>query len=320
MGFFASSGILNRRGFFGGAAAFSPTSIAGLKLWLKADAGVTESPTTFISQIVLTNAGESTSNGTYTRASGGINGFDGPNNNLIYWDGDQWVLNDDTYQNLTYSNSDLDEGNWQELYASGAPSATNTTSNGPDVVTAWADQSDEENNLSIEDGSPVLEQDVINGKPAIKFNSGRLVGNDIVTAKTIYAVVRTLNYQPYAYAAILEVTGGSLYSAVSSHAWGSYFNGEYAANTAISENTSAIIASLSDDGENYTFRLNGQIDKSDSDGGGFYSRSDLYVGSDSSGGQQANVYISEILVFDDVIGAEDIANLETYLNDKYAIY
>ena len=44
MGFFASSGILNRRGFFGGVAPtapFSPNDITGLSLWLKADAGVT---------------------------------------------------------------------------------------------------------------------------------------------------------------------------------------------------------------------------------------------------------------------------------------
>jgi len=46
MGFFASSGILNRRGFFSAPVsavppAFSPTDISGLKLWLKADAGVT---------------------------------------------------------------------------------------------------------------------------------------------------------------------------------------------------------------------------------------------------------------------------------------
>lgn len=47
MGFFQSSGILNKRGFFSAPTAatpaFSPTDIAGLKLWLKADAGVTES-------------------------------------------------------------------------------------------------------------------------------------------------------------------------------------------------------------------------------------------------------------------------------------
>ncbi|NBU70551.1 MAG: hypothetical protein EBS53_03745 [Bacteroidetes bacterium] len=41
MGFFASSGILNRRGFFGGAfSPFSPSSIPNLGLWLDANVGV----------------------------------------------------------------------------------------------------------------------------------------------------------------------------------------------------------------------------------------------------------------------------------------
>ena len=41
MGFFQSSGILNRRGFFGGAvAAFKPTDISGLQLWLDATTGL----------------------------------------------------------------------------------------------------------------------------------------------------------------------------------------------------------------------------------------------------------------------------------------
>jgi hypothetical protein len=40
MGFFQSSGILNRRGFFGGAAAFSPKDISGLQLWLDATTGL----------------------------------------------------------------------------------------------------------------------------------------------------------------------------------------------------------------------------------------------------------------------------------------
>jgi hypothetical protein len=40
MGFFQSSGILNRRGFFGGAAAFSPKDISGLELWLDATTGL----------------------------------------------------------------------------------------------------------------------------------------------------------------------------------------------------------------------------------------------------------------------------------------
>jgi hypothetical protein len=41
MGFFQSSGILNRRGFFGGAIkAFSPSDISGLQLWLDATTGL----------------------------------------------------------------------------------------------------------------------------------------------------------------------------------------------------------------------------------------------------------------------------------------
>lgn len=40
MGFFQSGGILNRRGFFGGTAAFSPKDISGLQLWLDATTGL----------------------------------------------------------------------------------------------------------------------------------------------------------------------------------------------------------------------------------------------------------------------------------------
>jgi hypothetical protein len=40
MGFFASSGILNRKGFFGGAPAFKPSDISGLQLWLDATTGL----------------------------------------------------------------------------------------------------------------------------------------------------------------------------------------------------------------------------------------------------------------------------------------
>lgn len=44
MGFFQTSGILNRRGFFGGLKAeFSPSSISGLYLWLMGDTGLTQS-------------------------------------------------------------------------------------------------------------------------------------------------------------------------------------------------------------------------------------------------------------------------------------
>ena len=45
MGFFQTSGILNRRGFFGGGIAFKPSDIAGLQLWLDATTGLFDATT-----------------------------------------------------------------------------------------------------------------------------------------------------------------------------------------------------------------------------------------------------------------------------------
>ena len=193
--------------------------------------------------------------------------------------------------------------------------------NGSDEVTEWTDQSSAGNNFSQDlDYIAYREGDIINGYDGVLFEGGRLNGDsDIVTGKTIYAVVRTLGFQVEAYAAILECTGGGLYSAIESTYWGSYFSGGYFPTNSLAPNTSAIIATLSDDGENYEFRRNGTSVLSGSDGGGFYSRSESYLGNDGSGGQPANVYISEIIVYDRVLTTPEIQQVEAYLMDKYAI-
>jgi len=190
------------------------------------------------------------------------------------------------------------------------------------VVTQWIDQSVNENNFGQDLDYPAyVEGDVINGYDSVLFEGGRLNGDsDIVTGKTIYAVVRTLGYQTEAYSAILECTGGSLYSAISDTEWGSYFYGGISSNDSLAVNTPAIIATLSDDGETFEYRKNGASILSGSYGGGFYSRSASYLGNDGSGGQPANVYISEIVVYDNVPSPANIALLEGYLNTKYAIY
>lgn len=237
MGFFASSGILNRRGFFGGVATtapFSPANITGLALWLKPDAGL--------------------------NSTGG-------------------------------------------------------------VVTQWTDQSGAGNNFSQDmDYLANVESGVINGYSAVLFEGGRLNGSsDIVTGKTIYAVVKALGTQPSQYAAILECTGGGLYSAILDNEWGSYFNTEIQSYNSLATNTPAIIATLSDDGEEYEFSKNGSSVLSGSNGQGFFSRSASYLGNDGSGTQPANVYISEIIVYDNVPSPANIALLETYLLTKYDI-
>jgi len=194
--------------------------------------------------------------------------------------------------------------------------------NGANEVTQWTDQSSVGNNFIQDlDYLAYREADVINGYDGVLFEGGRLNGDsDIVTGKTIYAVVKTLGYQTEAYSAILECTGGGLYSAILNTEWGSYFNGEYSSSDSIDTNTSTIIATISDDGENYEFRRDGQSILTESDGDGFFSRSASYLGNDGSGGQPANVYISEIVVYNNVPSPANIALLETYLNTKYAIY
>jgi len=194
--------------------------------------------------------------------------------------------------------------------------------NGADQVTQWTDQSSVGNNfLQDLDYIAYREADIINGYDGVIFEGGRLNGgSDIVTGKTIYAVVRTLGVQVESFAVILECTGGSLYSAIDDYYWGSYFDGAYFPTNSLATNTSTIIATLSDDGENYEFRRDGSSVLSDSNGGGFYSRSASYLGNNSTGEQPANVYILEIIVYNNVPSPANIALLEGYLNNKYEIY
>ena len=187
-------------------------------------------------------------------------------------------------------------------------------------VTAWADQSGNGNNFTPASGTVVKSNNIIGSNPAILFNGGSLSGNNIVTAKTIYAVIKTLTTSAEQYAAILEVTGGSLYSAIDGTQWGSYFGSGSPSGQTISTQTSAIIATLSDDGANYELRRDGQQIVSSTEGQGFTSRSNAYLGSDSSAGQPANVYISEIIVYNRVPVIAEIQQVEAYLNAKYAIY
>jgi hypothetical protein len=190
---------------------------------------------------------------------------------------------------------------------------------GSDVI-SWADQSGNGNNFIANASSAIKVNNIIGSNPSVLFDGANLIGSDIVTAKTIYAVIKTLAISAEQYAAILEATGGSLYSAIDGTQWGSYFGKGSPSGQTIPTETAAIIATLSDDGANYELRRDGQQIVSSTEGDGFTSRSSAYLGSDSSAGQPANVYISEIIVYDRVLVSAEIQQVEAYLNTKYAIY
>jgi hypothetical protein len=315
----------NQRVFGSGASAFSPASISGLKLWVRSDVGLSSTSTSYVNQIVLSGAGDSTSDGTYTRTAGGFTMLtDSSTGNFIAWDENfpAWVLFDVTLGTVTYLNGDPDLApSWSEYNgAVPAPSATNSTGT-LQTATSWADQSGQGNNLSASGTGPIIDNNIINGKPALNFSAGkRMDGTDIVTAKTMYAVIKTLGSQAMQYSVIIECTGGGLYSAILGNEWGSYFEAEKSANNVIAINTSTIIASLSDDGATYSYRRDGAQVYTNTDGDGFTSRSALYIGNDASTGQPANVYVSEVIIYDNLISLENAQNLEAYLNAKYAIY
>jgi len=160
-----------------GGGEIIPSS--GLSLLLKADAGISTTPETFISQVIVSGAGTASSNGTYTRATGGFTQFTASNGNYIFWDG-EWYLFDESYGSFTYFISNYDfSGAWDlnngELPA--PTSSTSTTQTGNNVVTSWADQSGNGFNANgnVADGvNPTFISNVKNGKPILRFGNGDL--------------------------------------------------------------------------------------------------------------------------------------------------
>lgn len=88
--------------------------------------------TPFVSQIIISDAGTTSSHGTYTRTSGGTTIFNGPSGNSIEWDGDYWLLYDTSVGDYTYRNqSYIFEESWEIVEGFGespAPSASYTSS------------------------------------------------------------------------------------------------------------------------------------------------------------------------------------------------
>ena len=190
------------------------------------------------------------------------------------------------------------------------------------IVTGWADQSGNANNLGNVSGNPTLVTNLINGLPAIDFRtSGRLRGTNL-TASTIYAVVRTRSTSlGSSDSAVVEATGGSLYSALNTGGgqWGSYFNAYRGAGQILAANTSTIIATISSSGGSWFFRRNG-AQVSTGSPATYVARSFVYVGNDGSETQQSKCYIAEIAAYSRQLTNQECAEIEIYLNNKYAIY
>ena len=326
----------------GGGASFSPADLSGLSMWLKADAGVSTSPTQFISQIVLTGAGTTTSNGTYTRTSGGTTFFASGGANSIGFDSYSgfefnFLLYDDDFQDNTYSvvilNNQIATINVNNG-ASPAPTASITLSTtGSSGVTSWIDQSPSALTFSADLLTPdiTFNSNYTNGKPAVIFGSAwqggsmALANSGVFVTKSVFLVVAP-NGSNFEYAVPYENNGLNIYTTSANYTapWGSYLNTNANALTILNANGQKyLLSATSDTGEDAQFYLNG-TNNTDFSGAGFYNeRGEIVIGNGGARGstnQQFEGAIMEIVAYDRVLTTIEREQVEAYLNTKYAIY
>jgi len=321
----------------GGGVPFSPTDLSGLSLWLKADAGVSTTPEQYISQIIISGAGTTTSNGTYTRASGGPTTFNGPNGNYIYnTGGGQWALFDtqlydpdnQDYGSDSYYADYTDFGNW---YISGAnlgesPAPSGTTTNSPtgiNLVTAWADQSGNGNDAISQD-APALT--TVSGKTFVDFAGGYFTGNEVITSPyaTIMCVAR--------FSAQLDVSimfeqfsndfGGnmSIYWGFNLNNGFRLYNGQDLNSSSLTNNNQTYLFGATFNNDTGTLYLNSSQDASGYCGQ-LTPAGNYLIGRWPDDWRTAyTMKMAEIVVYNRVLTNTERQQVEAYLNAKYAIY
>jgi len=330
-------------------SAFSPADIAGLSLWLKADAGLTTSTVTptYISQIVISGAGQSTSNGTYVRTSGGNTAFTSGSNRIekLVSTGD-WYLYDATLDDYAYVNYEaLDQNSWEQEVAYGAPSAVNTTSSGTPYagVTAWADQSGNARTVTVTN-SPALTASSINSRPTVDFDGA----TQFVDALTP-AFVGNNNFSViWAFKYVGDSTAGNSYSPsvsflsnssldlgafhyiknqskrpasypLANGGWTPY---DYSSGFTYSDGSNFILEFVSDNnlGDYVVNRNNTQEGTASVSATASSDVTGIRIAGQQSPVRYANIRMAEIMVYNSTLTSTQLGQVRGYLNTKYAIY
>jgi hypothetical protein len=339
--------------------SFLPSSLGGLALWLKADAGVSTTPEQYISQIIISGAGTTTSNGTYTRASGGLTTFNGPNGNYINnTGGAEWALFDtqlydpdsEDYGHDSYYTEDF--AYWYiagaNLGESPAPSGTITNSpTGITLVTAWSDQSGSGNNATPVDSNPIYNSSSLNGKPSISLTSmndyiERVFSISINPLGVIGSTAFSVQYVEDVCDAgddngpIFGNFGGSedTFVLAQTHypygpdcfvydAFGTRLRKDQITSPVTIANAWTLYSVKSTDDDWQSF-VNGQLMHSDPTN--TYSNAiggdgTLYIGKQNAAGTfNLKGKVAEVIVYNRVLTTPERQQVEAYLNSKYQIY
>jgi hypothetical protein len=193
-------------------------------------------------------------------------------------------------------------------------------------VTQWDDQSGNDRHLLVGGGatSPNYISSGINSLPSIEFaeDMNLQLANDDTTIKTIVSVVRTAPTIE-GYQAIVECSGGGLYTSLVADEFGSYWKGFTSYTNLNSESDYILSVRIAPD---YDANAGGDTFGYVNDtsytatGAGFQGRSNITVGNNDQFNQPINGYISELILFDVILTEEQLLSYISNMNTKYAIY
>lgn len=321
------------------SAPFAPTDISGLALWLKADAGTTTVAQQYISQIVLSGAGSTFANGTYTRASGGHTSFQNQSNNsAINWaDDTQWTvdgLSNNEEENLTLYYVIIFENNGVEIiddidYGDGVAElptySVTTTTNGNTVVISWADQSGSGNNCTgainarllaspsriyLDGGSSLINmsESVFNNRSALSlFAVWSIVDNPnggvIGSSSATYFEIMTKS------GSSVQMRNNNNTSDINTGGW--WNNGSFSLSTLVIDTSNA----------SGTMRKNGStagvnfVPANAQSGGINYNATIGF-----NGGGYTELYLKELIVYPSKLTDPQITQVESYLNTRHSVY
>jgi len=215
-------------------------------------------------------------------------------------------------------------------------------------VSGWEDMSGNSNDLAQATASaqPALEVGGLGGRPELTFDGS----NDVLTGPSLYGMLSAddewtiaLIVRDWTWGTAINATWGTAYArgALSAPSGGGsyldlaagdssdglcsgYYDGTTPAEVGFppaagSQGAASVWVTVCD-GANLTCRINGSAGATDTDGGGLHSNATtLGVGRGSSSGGFWDGAISEVLIFDGVLSAEELGILEDYMLDRYEV-
>lgn len=283
---------------------FLPSDISGLNLWLKADAGLTLNTTGYAGSGTVTQVGTAIT-GVGTAFTTEVVVGDALSGTNI--SGNVTVITDNTHITVDASNS-----------GAGAAYTITPQAGVSDRISTWADQSTGTN--SVTQGTAVRRPAKIpalkNSLPAVFMhndNAALVAANTNSNIQTLFMVMRTVADLGGNRFLLYNADGTNSYRTVSPGKQNFVADSSISGTATLSANTWYITA-LTYSAPDVAFYLNGAAD-----GTGTTtitgSIAPTRLGSTVAGG-----YFAEIIRYDSVLSAFNIARVFNYLNSRWAIY